>query len=116
MEDNAPNGVTPMPPERKTAGTHDDFQRCDHAADRQIAQRGGEGDFLGGGRGRPELAASAERAVYVMWGLLAVASFALLRALLTHDFSIEYVAAFLGALRAGVVVAPLPTGATATTA
>jgi len=50
--------------------------------------------FLGGKRGRPELAASAERAVYVLWGLLFVASCALMRALLTHDFSIEYVASY----------------------
>jgi cytochrome c-type biogenesis protein CcmF len=32
--------------------------------------------------------------VFVAWGLLGVASFALMRALLTHDFSIEYVAAY----------------------
>lgn len=50
--------------------------------------------FMGGKRGRPELAASAERAVYVIWGLLFVASCALMRALLTHDFSIEYVASY----------------------
>jgi cytochrome c-type biogenesis protein CcmF len=50
--------------------------------------------FWGGLRRRPDLAASAERSVYVMWCLLAVASFALLRSLLTHDFSIEYVAAY----------------------
>ena len=50
--------------------------------------------FLGGSRGRPELAASAERAVFVLWGLLFVASCALMRALLTHDFSLEYVASY----------------------
>jgi cytochrome c-type biogenesis protein CcmF len=50
--------------------------------------------FVGGYRRRPDLAASAERAVYVMWALLFVASCALLRALMTHDFSIEYVAAY----------------------
>ncbi|HWO90154.1 MAG TPA: heme lyase CcmF/NrfE family subunit [Gemmatimonadales bacterium] len=50
--------------------------------------------FVGGLRGRPELAASAERSVYVVWGLLALASTALLYALLTHDFSVEYVAAY----------------------
>src|SRR5256885_6433926 len=50
--------------------------------------------FLGGHRRRPELAASAIRAVYVMWGLLFVACCALMRALLTHDFSIEYVASY----------------------
>src|SRR6266853_5305489 len=50
--------------------------------------------FVGGYRRRPDLAASAERAIYVMWALLFVASCALLRALMTHDFSIEYVAAY----------------------
>jgi cytochrome c-type biogenesis protein CcmF len=50
--------------------------------------------FMAGARGRADLAASAERSVFVLWGLLAVASFALLRALLTHDFSIEYVWAY----------------------
>jgi cytochrome c-type biogenesis protein CcmF len=50
--------------------------------------------FVGGLKHRPELARSAERAVYVQWGLLFLASAALLRALLTHDFSIEYVAAY----------------------
>jgi len=50
--------------------------------------------FIGGVKGRTELTLSAERSVFVVWGLLAVASFALLRALLTHDFSLEYVAAY----------------------
>jgi len=50
--------------------------------------------FVGGLRGRTELAASAERAMFVTWGLMVLASAALLRALVTHDFSIEYVAAY----------------------
>jgi cytochrome c-type biogenesis protein CcmF len=50
--------------------------------------------FAGGKSRRPELVRSAERAVYVMWGLLFVASVGLMRALLTHDFNIEYVAAY----------------------
>jgi cytochrome c-type biogenesis protein CcmF len=50
--------------------------------------------FAGGARGRVDLAASAERAVFVQWGLLAVASAALIHALVTHDFSVEYVAAY----------------------
>ena len=37
---------------------------------------------------------SAERSIFVMWGLLVIASVALMRALLTHDFNIEYVAAY----------------------
>ncbi len=50
--------------------------------------------FTGGLKGRADLAASAERAVYVQWGLLVVASLGLLRALVTHDFNIEYVASY----------------------
>jgi cytochrome c-type biogenesis protein CcmF len=50
--------------------------------------------FWGGRARRPELAASAERAVYVVWGLLALASLLLMRALLAHDFSVEYVASY----------------------
>ena len=50
--------------------------------------------FVGGLKRRPELARSAERAVYVQWGLLFLASVGLLRALVTHDFTIEYVAAY----------------------
>jgi cytochrome c-type biogenesis protein CcmF len=43
---------------------------------------------------RADLALSAERSLFVMWGLLALASAALMNALLAHDFSIEYVAAY----------------------
>ena len=50
--------------------------------------------FVGGRTGRADLAASAERSVFVVWGLLAIASAALLRALLAHDFNVEYVAAY----------------------
>jgi cytochrome c-type biogenesis protein CcmF len=50
--------------------------------------------FLAGRTRRPELARSAERSIFVMWGLLVVASVALMRALLTHDFNVEYVAAY----------------------
>ena len=50
--------------------------------------------FVGGVKGRVDLAASAERAVFVQWGLLAVASAALLYSLVTHDFSVEYVASY----------------------
>src|SRR3990172_6978582 len=50
--------------------------------------------FVGGLKGRPDLASSAERAMYVVWGLLAVASLGLVYALLTHDFNIEYVASY----------------------
>lgn len=50
--------------------------------------------FLGGARRRPELMASARRAVYATLGLLTVASASLLVALLRHDFSIAYVASY----------------------
>jgi len=50
--------------------------------------------FIAGRTHRPELARSAERSIFVMWGLLVVAAVALMRALLTHDFNVEYVAAY----------------------
>jgi len=50
--------------------------------------------YMAGKSRRADLALSAERSVYVVWGLLAIASAALMRALLTHDFTIEYVAAY----------------------
>ena len=50
--------------------------------------------FVAGRTHRPELARSAERSIFVMWGLLVIAAVALMRALLTHDFNVEYVAAY----------------------
>jgi cytochrome c-type biogenesis protein CcmF len=50
--------------------------------------------LVGGRSGRAELALSAERSMYVTWGLIVLASAALVRALLAHDFSIEYVASY----------------------
>ncbi len=50
--------------------------------------------FIAGRTHRPELARSAERSIFVMWGLLVIAAVALMRALLTHDFNVEYVAAY----------------------
>ena len=50
--------------------------------------------FAAGRSRRADLALSAERSMFVMWGLLALASAALMNALLAHDFSIEYVAAY----------------------
>jgi len=50
--------------------------------------------FLAGRTHRPELARSAERSIFVMWGLLMIAAVALMHALLTHDFNVEYVAAY----------------------
>ena len=50
--------------------------------------------FSGKWRGRPELTQSIVRSSYAMFGLLLVASLSLWKGLLTHDFNIEYVAAY----------------------
>src|SRR5689334_21799336 len=49
---------------------------------------------VGGVRRRLDLTRSAEHAAYAVFGLVAVATAILLRALLQHDFSLEYVAAY----------------------
>ncbi|MCU0227657.1 MAG: heme lyase CcmF/NrfE family subunit [Bryobacterales bacterium] len=51
------------------------------------------GSLLGAWKDRPYLVASAERAVYAIWGLLSVASGLLIYALLNSDFRLAYVAA-----------------------
>jgi len=48
--------------------------------------------LLGGWQRRERLVHSAERAVYGVFGLVTVAMVAMLYALLTHDFSVQYVA------------------------
>jgi cytochrome c-type biogenesis protein CcmF len=45
-------------------------------------------------RDRPELGATVVRAVYAVFGCLVVASLALWKGLISHDFNIEYVAAY----------------------
>jgi cytochrome c-type biogenesis protein CcmF len=50
--------------------------------------------FAGRWRDRPELAATVTRAVYVVFGALVVASISLWKGLVSHDFNIEYVAAY----------------------
>jgi cytochrome c-type biogenesis protein CcmF len=50
--------------------------------------------FAGRWRDRPELASTVTRAVYVVFGALVVASISLWKGLVTHDFNIEYVAAY----------------------
>jgi cytochrome c-type biogenesis protein CcmF len=50
--------------------------------------------FAGRWRERPELAATVVRSVYATFGCLAVASIALWKGLIGHDFNIEYVAAY----------------------
>src|SRR5256886_2749938 len=48
----------------------------------------------GGIRGRAHLVRSAEHAAYAAFGLVVIATAILLRALLRHDFTLEYVAAY----------------------
>jgi cytochrome c-type biogenesis protein CcmF len=50
--------------------------------------------FAGRWRDRPELAGTVTRAVYVVLGALVVASISLWKGLISHDFNIEYVAAY----------------------
>ncbi|HEX6407153.1 MAG TPA: heme lyase CcmF/NrfE family subunit [Gemmatimonadales bacterium] len=50
--------------------------------------------FTGRWRDQPELARSVIRSVYAVFGCLAVASIALWKGLIGHDFNIEYVAAY----------------------
>jgi len=50
--------------------------------------------FSGRWRGRPELAATVTRSAYAIFGCLVVASLSLWKGLISHDFNIEYVAAY----------------------
>src|ERR671911_1858283 len=50
--------------------------------------------FSGRWRRRPELSQSVIRSVYAVCGCLIVASISLWKGLITHDFNIEYVAAY----------------------
>jgi cytochrome c-type biogenesis protein CcmF len=50
--------------------------------------------FSGRWRAHPELAASVVRSVYAVFGCLVVASLALWKGLISHDFNIEYVAGY----------------------
>ena len=50
--------------------------------------------FSGRWRGRPELEASVTRSVYAVFLALVIASLALWKGLLTHDFNIQYVWAY----------------------
>jgi cytochrome c-type biogenesis protein CcmF len=50
--------------------------------------------FVGGAKQRPELIRSARRATYALAGVLVVASFALIVALVKHDFNVAYVASY----------------------
>jgi cytochrome c-type biogenesis protein CcmF len=50
--------------------------------------------FVGGAKQRPDLVRSARRATYALAGVLVVASFALIVALVKHDFNVAYVASY----------------------
>jgi cytochrome c-type biogenesis protein CcmF len=50
--------------------------------------------FSGRWRGRPELSATIVRSVYAIFGCLVVASLALWKGLIAHDFNMEYVWAY----------------------
>src|SRR5262249_5117396 len=50
--------------------------------------------LLGAIRRRGELVRAGEHAAFATWGLVLMAAVILLRALLSHDFSLEYVAAY----------------------
>ncbi len=50
--------------------------------------------FSGRWRDRPELATTVVRSVYVIFACLVVATISLWKGLVTHDFNIEYVAAY----------------------
>jgi cytochrome c-type biogenesis protein CcmF len=50
--------------------------------------------FSGRWQGRPELSATVVRSIYAITGCLLVASLSLWKGLISHDFNIEYVAAY----------------------
>ena len=50
--------------------------------------------LVGALRRRRDLVASAEHAAYAVWGLTVIAVAYLLQLLVTHDFNVEYVAAY----------------------
>jgi cytochrome c-type biogenesis protein CcmF len=50
--------------------------------------------FTGGALRRADLVATGERAIYATWGFVVLASLGLWTALLSHDFSLRYVASY----------------------
>ena len=67
--------------------------------------------FSGRWKGRPDLSASVSGAVYGTFGALAVATLALWKGLASHDFNIEYVAAYTSRnLPTGYIVSALWAG------
>ncbi|HEY2825530.1 MAG TPA: cytochrome c biogenesis protein CcsA, partial [Gemmatimonadales bacterium] len=59
-----------------------------------VAAWGAVVGMWGGRSGRPDLTASARRAVFALFGLMGVAAISLLTALIRHDFNVEYVASY----------------------
>src|SRR5207247_9422139 len=59
-----------------------------------FAAYGALAGVAGGIRRRTHLVRSAEHAAYAVFGLVVIATVILLRALLRHDFTLEYVAAY----------------------
>src|SRR5207247_5862872 len=59
-----------------------------------FAAYGALAGVAGGIRRRAHLVRSAEHAAYAVFGLVVIATVILLRALLRHDFTLEYVAAY----------------------
>ena len=53
--------------------------------------------YAGGALRRPDLVASGERAMYAVFAFVVLASAGLITALVTHDFSLAYVASFTSA-------------------
>src|SRR5208283_4227881 len=53
--------------------------------------------FTGGALRRADLVATGERAIYATWGFVVLASVGLWTALLSHDFSLRYVASYTSA-------------------
>ncbi len=53
--------------------------------------------FAGGSLRRADLVASGERGAYATWAMVVLASLGLWTALITHDFSLKYVASFTSA-------------------
>ena len=52
------------------------------------------GSVYGATQRRRDIIASGEHAAWAAWGLVSIASIALLHALITHDFSLKYVASY----------------------
>ena len=61
--------------------------------------------FSGGALRRADLTETAERALYMTWGFVVLASIGLWTALIRHDFTLRYVASYTSAQSAQAVYA-----------